>query len=847
MRAMTDPSVPWSFEALRANEAWLRPLVRALVDDATADDVLQDTWLQAWRNPPRSARAGRGWLATVATNFARSRRRDAVRRQRLAAAAAMPADAAVESTAATVERLALHRSVSAAVLELPEPFRSAVLLHHYHGLDTATIAARLGTSAANVRQRLHRGHEWLRARLAAERGGDWRRSPAVLALLAPDATPATPPPTPAAVTLVPALFAMTKIRIVLATLVVGSLIGGALLAPRLLSPEVAGAPHGATPPVAAGTPQPDRAAPDAASAANDDRRLVGVADPANANAPSTGPSGTVLDTRGRPVAGVRIVERGDERAPAVELATADANGAFTLPAAWPSRPVDAAEPWVVLAVQPPQSDPPEPAMLVVAPCRRQSLRVVDPQGSPLANAQVDVHNRGLLDFPQVLERASQRGFADATTDADGRAAWPCLPLVATTIAVRRSGYAPQVVALDAGVPAELLLTLQPLREGARVVSGTVTDARGAWIAGAKVGLAERQTTADAYGHFVLQLPPGEEIRAEAPLHASAPGWYPAVVPDFGKLLLAANGGALQQELRLDRPVVAIAGEVVDERGTACADVLVYPWRLPLLTERESAEDLAMPADAPKLSLAGNPIRAFARTDAQGRFVLSGLDARDYQLLVHDERAKWAHTSAPIRGGTNGVVIRLPHAPVGAVAGRVTSRDGAPAAGVLVKGHVIIHGNGGGIVGIDVGQRTTTDADGRFRIERMPLAGVTATFHGDDWIDGSLELAQQRDLEALEVRLLRRCHVRVECTGAQWADADVRFEDAAGEVVMITEKRRTTTMTRYEVDLHRGKTGVLAISESATTMVLRTRDGKRTERVPVAPRPGEVTSIVHQVD
>ncbi|MGB3969045.1 MAG: sigma factor, partial [Planctomycetota bacterium] len=72
---MADPSAPWSLEALRANEAWLRPLVRSLVDDNTADDVLQDTWLQAWRRPPRGPGTLRTWLARVAINFARSRRR----------------------------------------------------------------------------------------------------------------------------------------------------------------------------------------------------------------------------------------------------------------------------------------------------------------------------------------------------------------------------------------------------------------------------------------------------------------------------------------------------------------------------------------------------------------------------------------------------------------------------------------------------------------------------------------------------------------------------------------------------------------------------------------------------
>jgi hypothetical protein len=274
---------------------------------------------------------------------------------------------------------------------------------------------------------------------------------------------------------------------------------------------------------------------------------------------------------------------------------------------------------------------------------------------------------------------------------------------------------------------------------------------------------------------------------------------------------------------------------------------VYPWQLDLLTDRESAEDLAMPADAPALSLSGNPIRAFTRTDHAGRFELSGLGARDYRVRVHDDGAKWGYTSAPIAGGSRGVTIRLPQPPCGPVAGRAVTRTGGPAAGVVLRAYVEVHTNGGGMVGTGIPLTATTDADGRFRVERMPRLGVHLGFTGDAWVDQSLDLAQHADPEALQVAMLRRCHVRVECTGAAWADATVEFQDANGALLLITERRRSTTMSRERVDLHRGKTGVLAISEAAATMVLRTNDGKREQRVPVVPRPDEITSIVHHLD
>ncbi|MFY9345802.1 MAG: carboxypeptidase-like regulatory domain-containing protein, partial [Planctomycetota bacterium] len=488
-----------------------------------------------------------------------------------------------------------------------------------------------------------------------------------------------------------------------------------------------------------------------------------------------------------------------------------------------------------------------PALLVVAPCRRQTLRVIDPRGAPLAGAQVEVANRALVDFPQVLEHAQEQRFGDATTDADGRAAWPCLPLQATTVAISCRGFAPQFFAVDASTPPDLLVMLQPMRDGARLIGGVVTDARGAWVAGASVGLGNRRTTADDHGHFVLALAPGEQVRDDEPLHAHAPSWYPAIIRGFGARVNAAGERTWQQDLELRQRVLEIAGQVLDDRGQPCAGVLVHPWQLDLLTDQESAEDFAMPVDAPTMSLAGNPIRAFTRTDDAGRFLLSGLGDTDYRLRVHDDRALWGHTTPPIAGGSSGVTIRLPTAPMGPVAGRVTTRAGTPAAGVRLRGHVEVHANGGGMAGSGVPVSATTDAEGRFRVDRMPRLGVQLTFTGDEWIDHSVALAEQADPEALQVSVLRRCHVRVECTGAAWADAWIEFQDANGGVLLITERRRSTVMSRDSVELHRGKTGVFAISEAATTMVLRTPDGKRQQRVPVVPRPGEVTAFVHNLD
>ena len=61
-----SPSTPVTIEELLTHARWLRLLVRRMLDDpATADDVVQQTYLSALRSPPRHRTGLRGWLATV--------------------------------------------------------------------------------------------------------------------------------------------------------------------------------------------------------------------------------------------------------------------------------------------------------------------------------------------------------------------------------------------------------------------------------------------------------------------------------------------------------------------------------------------------------------------------------------------------------------------------------------------------------------------------------------------------------------------------------------------------------------------------------------------------------------
>ncbi len=76
-------------DTLLAHHEWMRRLARRLVlDDAEADDVVQEAWLRATERPPREAGALRAWLATVVRNAARQLARGESRRGRREFAAA---------------------------------------------------------------------------------------------------------------------------------------------------------------------------------------------------------------------------------------------------------------------------------------------------------------------------------------------------------------------------------------------------------------------------------------------------------------------------------------------------------------------------------------------------------------------------------------------------------------------------------------------------------------------------------------------------------------------------------------------------------------------------------------
>ena len=68
-------------EKLLSHRPFVRSLARSLVrDDARADDLVQETYLTAMKNPPRHSRSLRAWLGAIVRNLARTQNRSEWRR-----------------------------------------------------------------------------------------------------------------------------------------------------------------------------------------------------------------------------------------------------------------------------------------------------------------------------------------------------------------------------------------------------------------------------------------------------------------------------------------------------------------------------------------------------------------------------------------------------------------------------------------------------------------------------------------------------------------------------------------------------------------------------------------------
>ncbi len=161
-------------EAYAVYGSSLLAYLRRYVGPDEAEDVLQRTFLDAWRSAGKYRSGDRfsSWLFTIAHHRAVDTLR--ARRHTVVDVDSMR-DLVGEDGRETVERYADAAEVRAGLEQLRENEREVLLLAYFDGLSQSEIAARLDVPLGTVKARAARGTRRLRdviAQFDGELGGD---------------------------------------------------------------------------------------------------------------------------------------------------------------------------------------------------------------------------------------------------------------------------------------------------------------------------------------------------------------------------------------------------------------------------------------------------------------------------------------------------------------------------------------------------------------------------------------------------------------------------------------------------------------------------------------------------
>lgn len=587
---------------------WLERLALALVGDVhEARDLVQSALLAARRGAPAVPTERRRWLSGALRNLAakgrRSRGRRAQREEMGARSEALPSPEELAVRAEEQQRLLRI------VRELPEGYRTPLLLRYYEEASPRDIAAQLDLPLRTVHTRLHRGLKLLRERLDAEhpqgRAG-W--TAALLPLLPRGGAPSGGEGPPA--------------KPLMGTLPAAALVAGGVALTLLIVLSGEGP---------SGLGEPSEIGRAGASVTGDDGADLARLDAASGRAQDQDVADTpaslevlALDWNGRPVGGASIVGRTllglgfrarvavpmeVELGPRREMgARTDASGLAVVAAPTEDTYLQAELPGHVPAIasawRPGEED--RTPFVAIAPARRLDVSVLDAEGRPVPGlaAWVVLEESAATRFPRAFRRAHL--FDWRCTYEGGVVAAPAVPDVPEArLVLQAPGGATRRWALSDLPPA-----ITWPAEGDLRVNGVLVDGAGAPLAGYVIDERGRWVEAASDGAFSMDVNGGTEA-----LWAVAEGREPVRVA----LATAGREGGLDLgAVELASAAGAVSGRVVDETGRGLGGVTVS------LEDPTVCGADGVPLQLESVAAGGSGTRFFRRTGEDGRFTLPGL-------------------------------------------------------------------------------------------------------------------------------------------------------------------------------------------------------------------------------